>query len=94
MATADLEIDDDLGRGYDAAPGADLGILHQNNQFSLLGGVKTKAWIVSSQHRQDQAYLEGNWHLERDFSLFGKFSREDHYDRYRSTWQLGLHAYF
>lgn len=94
MATADLEIDDDLRRGYDAAPGADLGILHQNNQFSLLGGVKTKAWIVSSQHRQDQAYLEGNWHFGRHFSLFGKFSREDHYDRYRSTWQLGLHAYF
>lgn len=94
MATADLEIDNDLRRGYDAAPGADLGILHQNNQFSLLGGVKTKAWIVSNQHRQDQAYLEGNWHLGRDFSLFGKFSREDHYDRYRSTWQLGLHAYF
>jgi len=94
MATADLEIDDDLKRGYDAAPGADLGILHQNNQFSLLGGVKTKAWIISSQHRQDQAYLEGNWHFGRDFSLFGKFSREHHYDRYRSTWQLGLHAYF
>jgi hypothetical protein len=94
IATADLEIDDDLRRGYDAAPGADLGLLHQNNQFSLLGGVKTKAWIVSSQHRQDQAYLEGNWHFGREFSLFGKFSREDHYDRYRSTWQLGLHAYF
>jgi len=94
MATADLEIDDDLRRGFDAAPGADLGILHQNNQFSLLGGVKTKAWIVSSQHRRDQAYLEGNWHFGRDFSLFGKFSREDHYDRYRSTWQFGLHAYF
>jgi len=94
LATADLEIDDDLRRGYDAAPGADLGILHQNNQFSLLGGVKTRAWIVSSQHRQDQAYLEGNWHFGRDFSLFGKFSREDHYDRYRSTWKIGLHAYF
>lgn len=94
IATADLEIDDDLRRGYDAAPGADLGILHQNNRFSLLGGVKTKAWIVSSQHRQDEAYLEGNWHFGRDYSLFGKFSREDHYDRYRSAWQLGLHAYF
>ena len=94
MATADLEIDDDLRRGYDAAPGADLGILHQNNRFSLLGGVKTKAWIVNTQHRQDQAYLEANWHFGRDFSLFGKFSREDHYDRYRSEWQLGLHAYF
>ncbi|NMT62243.1 Lnb N-terminal periplasmic domain-containing protein [Marinobacter orientalis] len=94
IATADLEIDDDLRRGYDVAPGADLGLFHQNNQFSLLAGVKTRAWIVSSQHRQDQAYLEANWHFGREFSLFGKFSREDHYDRYRSTWQLGLHAYF
>ena len=94
LVTADLEIDDDLRRGYDAAPGADMGMLHQNNQFSLMAGVKTKAWIVSSQHRQDKAYLEGNWHFGRDFALFGKFSREDHYDRYRSTWQVGLHAYF
>ena len=94
IATADLEIDDDLRRGYDAAPGADLGLLHQNNRFSLLAGIKTKAWVVSRQHRQDQAYLEGNWHFGRDFSLFGKFSREDHFDRYRSTWQIGFHAYF
>ena len=94
LATADLEIDDDLRRGYDAAPGADLGLLHQNNQFSILAGLKTRAWIVSSQHRQDQAYLESNWHFGRSFGLFGKFSREYHYDRYRSTWQLGLHAYF
>ncbi|MBN7770681.1 DUF4105 domain-containing protein [Marinobacter daepoensis] len=94
IATADLEIDDDLRRGYDAAPGADLGLLHQNNRFSLLAGAKTKAWIVSSQHRQDQLYLEGNWHIGREFSLFTKFSREDHFDRYQSTWQAGLHAYF
>lgn len=94
LATADLEIDDDLRRGYDAAPGADLGLLHQNNRFSLIAGVKTKAWIVSSQHRQDQAYLNGGWHFGRDFSLFGEFSREHHHDRYRSTWQIGLHAYF
>lgn len=94
LATADLEIDDDLRRGYDAAPGADLGLLHQSNRFSLAGGVKTKAWIVSSQHRQDQAYLNGGWHFGRDFSLFAEFSREHHHDRYRSTWQIGLHAYF
>jgi Domain of unknown function (DUF4105) len=94
IATADLEIDDDLNRGYNAAPGADLGLLHQSNRFSALAGVKTRAWIVSDQHRQDQAYIEGNWHLGREFSLFAKFSREHHYDRYRSTWQFGLHAYF
>lgn len=94
IATADLEIDDDLRRGYDAAPGADIGLLHQNNRFSFIAGAKTKAWIVSSQHRQDQVYVKGNWHLGRAFSLFAEFTREDHYDRYQSTWQTGLHAYF
>src|SRR5690554_7564238 len=94
LATADLEIDDDLRRGHDLAPGADLGLLHQSNPFSLLGGVKTKAWIVSSQHRQDQLYLKGNWHIGRDFSLFTEFTREDHFDRYQSTWQAGIHVYF
>ena len=92
--SADLEIDDDLRRGYDAAPGADIGLLHQNNRFSLLAGAKTKAWIVSSQHRQDQLYARGNWHIGREFSLFAEFTREDHYDRYQSTWHAGLHAYF
>lgn len=94
LATVDLEIDNDLNKGYDAAPGADLGLLHQNNRFSLMAGVKTKAWIVGNQHRQDQLYTRAGWHLGRDFSLFGEFTREDHYDRYRTTWQLGLHAYF
>ncbi|SOB77895.1 protein of unknown function [Marinobacter sp. LV10R510-11A] len=94
IATADLEIDDDLRHGYDVAPGADVGLLHQNNYFSFTGGVKTKAWIVSSQHRQDQIYAKANWHIGREFSLFAEFTREDHYDRYQSTWQAGLHAYF
>src|SRR5690554_5923405 len=94
IATADVEIDDDLRRGHDFAPGADLGLLHQNNRFSLLAGAKTKAWIISSQHRQDQLYAEGNWHIGREFSVFAKFTREDHFDRYQSTWQAGLHAYF
>lgn len=94
IATADLEIDDDLRRGYDAAPGADIGLLHQNDSFSLVAGTKTKAWIVSSQHRQDQLYAKGNWHFGREFSLFAEFTREEHYDRYQSTWQAGLHIYF
>ncbi|MDI9244395.1 DUF4105 domain-containing protein [Marinobacter sp. CHS3-4] len=94
MATADLEIDDDLKRGYDAAPGADVGLLFQHARASMLTGVKTRAWIVSSQHRQDQAYIEANWHLGRNASLFSRFEREHHFDRYRSEWQLGLHAYF
>ncbi|MDP4547346.1 DUF4105 domain-containing protein [Marinobacter sp. MDS2] len=94
LATADLEIDDDIRRGYDFAPGADLGVLHQSPRVSLLGGVKTKAWIVSSQHRQDQLYLKANYHIGREFSLFTEFTREDHFDRYQSTWQAGIHAYF
>ena len=94
LATADLEIDDDLGRGYDAAPGADLGLLHQTPRFSLLAGVKTKSWIVSSKHRQDQLYGKASWHLGREFSVFAEFNREDHFDRMQNTWQAGLHAYF
>jgi hypothetical protein len=94
LVTADLEIDDDLDRGYDAAPGADLGLLHQTPRFSLLGGVKTKVWIAGSQHRQDLLYGKANWHLGRNFSVFTEFSREDHFDRMQNTWQAGLHAYF
>ena len=73
---------------------ADVGLLHQNNRFSVLAGAKTKAWILSSQHRQDQLYAKANWHFGHEFSLFAEFSREDHFDRYQSTWQTGLHAYF
>ncbi len=94
IATADVEIDDDIGRGYDFAPGADLGLLHQNNRFSLLTGARTKAWIVSSQHRQDELYLKANWHFGRDFSVGTEVTRQHHYDRYQTQWQLGLNAYF
>jgi hypothetical protein len=94
LATGDLEIDDDLRRGHDMAPGADLGILHQNHRFSLLAGVKTKAWIISDQHRQDQLYGEAAIHFGRSFSLFAEGIREHHFDRYQTTWQMGLHAYF
>lgn len=94
MATADLEIDDDLRHGYDAAPGADLGLMHQSPGFSVLTGIKSKAWIVGSQHRQDQAYLNGSLHFGRSLSLFADFTREHHYDRYRNLWHVGLHAYF
>ena len=94
IATADLEIDDDIRRGHDFAPGADLGLLHQTNRFSLLAGAKTKAWIISNQHRQDQLYVKGNLHIGREFSVFAEFTREDHFDRYQSTWQAGIHAYF
>ncbi|QSP95039.1 DUF4105 domain-containing protein [Marinobacter salinisoli] len=94
IATADLEVDDDLNRGYDAAPGADVGLLYQASRLSLLGGLKTKAWIVSTQHRQDQAYVRSGWHFLPGLSLYAEFIREHHYDRYQSTWQAGFHAYF
>lgn len=94
LATADLEVDDDIRRGYDFAPGADLGLLYQSPQASLMTGARTKAWIVNSQHRQDQLYLNGSWHLGIHASLFAEFTREKHYDRYQNLWQLGLHAYF
>lgn len=94
MGTADLEVDDDLKRGYDFAPGADLGLIHQGTRLSTMLGVRSKAWIVSSQHRQDELYTRASWHVSRDISLYGQFKRERHYDRYQSTWQAGLHLYF
>ncbi|WP_166263223.1 DUF4105 domain-containing protein [Marinobacter caseinilyticus] len=94
IATADVEIDDDFRRGYDFAPGADIGVLHQDRHFSLLGGLRTKAWIVSSQHRQDTLYLNGGWHFGRAFSVAAEVKREHHYERYQTTWQLGLNTYF
>ncbi|MEX0604833.1 MAG: DUF4105 domain-containing protein [Marinobacter sp.] len=94
MATADLEIDDDIRRGYDFAPGADLGLLHQSNRVSLLTGARTKAWLVSSQHRQDELYIGANWHFGRNLSLGAELTRQHHYDRYQTQWQLGLNVYF
>lgn len=94
IATADIEIDDDIRRGYDVAPGADLGLLHQNKRFSILSGARTKAWIVSNQHRQDELYLRANWHFGRDFSVGTELTRQHHYHRYQTQWQLGLNAYF
>jgi len=94
LATGDLEIDDDLLRGHDMAPGADIGVLHQGNRISLLAGVKTKAWIISDQHRQDQLYGQAAIHFGRSFSLFAEGTREHHFDRYQTKWQMGLHAYF
>ncbi len=94
LATGDLEIDDDLRRGHDMAPGADIGVLHQGNRVSLLAGARTKAWIISDQHRQDQLYGKAAIHFGRSFSLFAEGTREHHFDRYQTKWQMGLHAYF
>ena len=94
LATGDLEIDDDLRRGYDMAPGADIGVLHQGSRVSLLAGARTKAWIISDQHRQDQLYGKAAIHFGRSFSLFAEGTREHHFDRYQTKWQMGLHAYF
>ena len=94
IATADVEIDDNLKRGHDFAPGVDLGLLHQNNRFSLLAGIKSKAWVISTLHRQNKIYSKANWHIGRELSVFAKFTREDHYDRYQNTWKAGLHVYF
>ncbi|WP_336365861.1 Lnb N-terminal periplasmic domain-containing protein [Marinobacter sp. C2H3] len=94
LATADAEVDNDLNRGFDLAPGADLGLLYQSPRVSLMGGARSKAWMVSEQHRQDTLYLKASWHLSRDISLFGEFNREHHYERYQSEWQAGLSLYF
>jgi hypothetical protein len=94
MVTGDLEISKHLRRGYDIAPGADLSLLHQGDQVSLMTGIRSKAWIVSNQHREDRLYLEGAYHLGRTYSVRGSLERKHHYDRYHTLWKLGFHAYF
>lgn len=94
LATADLEIDNDLAKGYDAAPGVDVGWLYQGHSLSLVGGLKSKAWIIGDQHREDIAYAELNWHLTRDFGLAAGWERQHHFNRYETVWQIGLNAYF
>lgn len=94
MGTADLEIDDDLAKGYDAAPGADLGWLYQGHRISLVGGLKTKAWLIGDRHNENSAYARLGWHLSRDFGLSAGWERQHDFGRYETTWQLGLNAYF
>lgn len=94
VATADFELSKHIRRGYDLAPGADLALLRQGNGYSVMGGVRRKAWIVSSQHRDDELYLQGALHFDRDYSLRGSVRRNHHFDRYDTSWDIGLHAYF
>ena len=94
VATADLEISSAIRRGYDIAPGADAGLLYQSPGISVMAGGRTRAWIVSSQHRQDEAYVEASLHLGRDYSIRAGVSREHHFDRYQTQWHLGFNAFF
>lgn len=94
MLTGDLEISKHIRRGYDLAPGLDLSLLHQSENMSLLAGVRSKTWMVNSHHREDHLYLEGAYHLGRDYSLEASIERKHHYDRYDTLWQLGFRAYF
>lgn len=94
ILTGDLEISKHIRRGYDMAPGLDLSLLHQGDRVSVMTGLRSKAWIVSDQHREDDLYLEGAYHLGRDYSLKASLSRNHHYDRYETLWKLGFRAYF
>ncbi|WP_328187384.1 Lnb N-terminal periplasmic domain-containing protein [Marinobacter sp. OP 3.4] len=94
ILTGDLEISKHIRRGYDMAPGLDLSLLHQGDRISLMTGLRSKAWIVSDQHREDDLYLEGAYHLGRDYSIRASLSRKHHYHRYQTLWKLGFHAYF
>lgn len=94
MGTADLEWDSDHEHGYAAAPGVDIGLLQQNRRFSLQGGVRSKLWQLSHARREDQLYLNGAWHLGRDYSVSMELARREHYERYTGLWQIGLHAFF
>lgn len=94
MATADLEIDNDLDKGYDAAPGADLGAFYQGHALSAKGGIRTKAWLIGGQHREDSAYADASWHISRNLSLTTGWERRHQFDRYETRWQLGLNIYY
>ncbi|WP_165855992.1 DUF4105 domain-containing protein [Marinobacter sp. JSM 1782161] len=94
MGTADLEIDNDLDKGYDTAPGADLGWLYQGHRLSIMGGVKSKAWLIGDHHREDIGYASVSWHLDPSASLTAGWQRKHHFDRYETQWHAGLHVYF
>lgn len=94
MLTADLEISKHLPKGFDIAPGADLALLHQSDTLSLMTGLRSKAWVAGDHHREDELYLQGAFHIERDYSLKATVSRTHHHDRYETLWQLGIHGYF
>ncbi|MCK7546337.1 DUF4105 domain-containing protein [Marinobacter bryozoorum] len=94
MLTGDLEISKHLSRGYDIAPGADLALLRQADRLSLITGLRTRSWIVSDHHREHELYLHGAWHIARDYSIDARISRNHHYDRYQTLWNLGFHAFF
>jgi len=94
IGTADLEIDDDLGKGYDFAPGADLGLLHQGNRFSFQAGLKSKYWLIASRDRIDDAYLSTGLHLGRSYRISASAHRQQFFGRYDTSWQLGFFAYF
>lgn len=94
MLTGDLELSKHLPRGYDLAPGADLALLRQDDTVSLMAGLRSKAWVVSDQHREDELYLQAAFHIDRQYSIRTELSRTHHYDRYDTLWQLGMHAFF
>ncbi|MGM0569935.1 DUF4105 domain-containing protein [Marinobacter sp.] len=94
VLTGDLEISKHLRRGYDMAPGADVALLRQGDTVSLITGLRSKAWIVSDQHREDELYLQAAFHIDRDYSIRTRLSRTHHYNRYETLWQLGFHAFF
>ncbi|MCH8499437.1 MAG: DUF4105 domain-containing protein [Marinobacter sp.] len=94
VLTADLEIAKGLAKGYDIAPGADLGLLYQHQRLSLMAGAKTKFWLADGEEREDTGYLGINTHLHRAVSLGGQLTRSHYFDRYETRWQLGLNLYF
>lgn len=94
LLTGDLEISKHLSRGYDIAPGADLALLRQDHRLSVMTGLRSKSWVVGEHHREDELYMQGAWHIARDYSVRAQLSRTHHYDRYETSWKLGFHAFF
>ncbi|MDX1800968.1 MAG: DUF4105 domain-containing protein [Marinobacter sp.] len=94
LLTADVEVDNDLTKGYDVAPGLDLGLLHQSSTLSLMGGIRSKLWLAGGEHREDELYLNGSLHLSQALSLTADFNRTSYYDRIGNQWQIGFNVYF
>ena len=94
LLTADIEVDDDLNKGYNGAPGLDVGLLRQGNLLSLLVGVRSKLWLAGGEHREDELYLNSSLHVSQALSLTANFTRTHYFDRTDNQWQIGLNVYF
>lgn len=94
LGTADLEVSKKLPQNFDVAPGLDIGLVGQWTHFSMTMGGRSKFWLNDNLHREDTLYANASWHLNRQFSIFSEFQRQDQFNRTQHTWQIGLRSFF